>query len=61
MGQRRINSDESRQQTCDICGLVARNKDELEDHLNHAHKQGQSNNSKEELSPEQKIDPFTKT
>ena len=40
MGQRRINLDESKQQTCSICGLVARNEDELEDHVNHAHKQG---------------------
>ena len=61
MGQSRINSDESKQQTCGMCGLVARNKDELEDHVNHAHKQSQSNNPKEEISPEQKIDPFPKT
>jgi len=23
--------------TCKICGLTARNKEELEDHINHAH------------------------
>jgi hypothetical protein len=61
VGQHRINSDESKQQTCGICGLVARNVDELEDHVSHAHKQGQPSNSKEEISPEQKIDPFPKT
>jgi hypothetical protein len=60
MDQRRINSG-PQQQTCGICGLVARNKDELEDHVNHAHRQEQSNNSKEQISPEQKIDPFPKT
>jgi hypothetical protein len=26
-----------RQQTCDVCGLTARNKEELQDHINHAH------------------------
>ncbi|MDQ3836916.1 MAG: hypothetical protein M3270_08290 [Thermoproteota archaeon] len=25
------------QETCDICGLTARNKDELEEHINNAH------------------------
>ncbi len=26
-----------RQQTCDICGLTARNKEELQDHIKNAH------------------------
>ncbi len=26
-----------RQQTCGICGLTARNKEELQDHIRHAH------------------------
>ena len=25
------------QQTCDICGLTARNKEELQDHISNAH------------------------
>jgi len=27
-----------RSATCKVCGLTARNKEELEDHVNHAHK-----------------------
>lgn len=26
-----------RQQTCDVCGLTARNKEELQDHISNAH------------------------
>jgi hypothetical protein len=26
-----------RQQTCDVCGLTARNKEELQDHISKAH------------------------
>jgi hypothetical protein len=26
-----------RQKTCDVCGLTARNKEELQDHINNAH------------------------
>ena len=26
-----------KQQTCDICGLTARNKEELQDHISNAH------------------------
>jgi hypothetical protein len=26
-----------RQQTCDLCGLTARNKEELQDHISNAH------------------------
>jgi hypothetical protein len=28
-----------KQQTCDICGLTARNKEELQDHISKAHPQ----------------------
>ncbi len=28
----------TRPATCKVCGLTARNKEELEDHVNHAHK-----------------------
>jgi hypothetical protein len=27
-----------KQQTCDICGLTARNKEELQDHISNAHR-----------------------
>jgi hypothetical protein len=27
----------SRQQTCNVCGLTARNKEELQDHISNAH------------------------
>jgi hypothetical protein len=27
--------------TCEICGLIVPNKQELEDHVNHAHKRGE--------------------
>lgn len=43
---------------CSICGLVARNSIELEEHINHAHRQGNAENV---YSEEQKIDPFVKT
>jgi len=46
---------------CSICGLVARNNIELDDHIKHAHRQGDSNNSDNAYSNEQKIDPFVKT
>jgi hypothetical protein len=26
-----------KQQTCDVCGLTARNKEELQDHISNAH------------------------
>lgn len=45
---------------CDICGLTARNIGELEDHIKHAHKHGDSNNKNSVYSEEQKIDPFVK-
>ena len=46
---------------CSICGLVARNKVELDEHIRHAHKQGDPNNAADVYSNEQKIDPFVKT
>ncbi|MGN6560009.1 MAG: hypothetical protein ACTHJ2_05725 [Candidatus Nitrosocosmicus sp.] len=51
---------ESEQVICKVCGLTARNKDEMEEHINHAHKQ-ENSNSDDEISAEQKIDPFIKT
>ena len=46
---------------CSICGLVARNRVELDEHIKHAHKQGDPNNADYTYSNEQKIDPFVKT
>ncbi len=46
---------------CSICGLVARNKVELDDHIKHAHEQGDPKNTENKYSDEQKIDPFVKT
>jgi hypothetical protein len=54
MGQRGRPTDLSEQSTCEICGLTARNKEELEDHINHAHKSIDSKNA----SSEQKVDPL---
>jgi hypothetical protein len=49
----------NRQESCEICGLIARNKTELDEHVKHAHKQG-GFNSNEVNSQEQNIDPFIK-
>ena len=46
---------------CRICGLVARNKVELDEHIKHAHRQEDPNNTNNLYSNEQKIDPFVKT
>lgn len=46
---------------CRICGLVARNKVELDDHIKHAHEHGDPKNTGIKYSEEQKIDPFVKT
>lgn len=46
---------------CSICGLVARNKIELDEHIKHAHRQRDPNNPGKAYSDEQKIDPFVKT
>ncbi|MDN5847481.1 MAG: hypothetical protein L0H53_14545 [Candidatus Nitrosocosmicus sp.] len=46
---------------CSICGLVARNNVELDNHIKHAHGQGDANNTGDVYSDEQKIDPFVKT
>ena len=54
MGQRGRSTDLSEQSTCEICGLTARTKEELEDHISHAHKNIDSNNA----SSEQNVDPF---
>ena len=58
MSRREINTDEPRQRTCTVCGLTARNKDELDDHVYHAHRQDNTKNPTGEPSAEQKIDPF---
>ena len=60
MDPHELGIDESEQKTCGVCGLIARNKDELEEHIKHAHKQGNSSNPNNVISPEQKIDPFIK-
>ena len=54
MGQRGRSTDLSEQSTCEICGLTARTKEELKDHISHAHKSIDSNNA----SSEQNVDPF---
>jgi hypothetical protein len=46
---------------CNICGLVARNVIELDEHVKHAHRQRDSENAENVYSDEQKIDPFVKT
>jgi hypothetical protein len=62
MGRPEINKNEPQQKTCKVCGLTARNKDELEDHINHAHRQEHANKTNgEAASAEQKIDPFFET
>ena len=43
-----------KQVTCQVCGLTARTKQELDDHISHAHE----STSKRTFSSEQKIDPF---
>ena len=53
MDPHEIGIGESAQVNCKVCGLTARNKDELEEHTNHAHKQKNSN-SNDEISAEQK-------
>ncbi|MEJ7642417.1 MAG: hypothetical protein WKF36_09530 [Candidatus Nitrosocosmicus sp.] len=62
MGRPEINKDGPQQKTCKVCGLTARNKDELEDHIHHAHRQEHPNNSNEKaVSAEQKIHPYFET
>jgi hypothetical protein len=55
MGQRGKVTDVSEQASCEICGLTARTKDEIEEHISHAHG---TNGSR--VSSEQKVDPFPK-
>jgi hypothetical protein len=38
MGQKGKESDLSEQATCEVCGLTARDKEELKDHIRHAHR-----------------------
>ena len=51
----------NQQERCEICGLIARNKTELEEHIKHAHGKELSDGSTKVNSKEQKIDPFIKT
>jgi len=51
----------NQQERCEICGLISRNKTELEEHIRHAHGKGSSDGSTKVNSEEQKIDPFIKT
>jgi hypothetical protein len=55
MGQRGKVTDISEQATCEICGLTARTKDEIEEHISRAHGTKGS-----KVSSEQKVDPFPK-
>lgn len=55
------NNKPNEAERCSICGLVARNQAELDEHLKHAHNKGDSNNTGKVYSDEQKIDPFVKT
>jgi hypothetical protein len=56
MRQRGKETDVSEQASCKICGLTARTKDEIEEHISHAHE-----NKGSRVSSEQKVDPFPKT
>ncbi len=38
LGYEKFVSLNSKQATCKVCGLTARNETELEDHVRHAHK-----------------------
>jgi hypothetical protein len=55
MGQRGKVTDVSEQASCEICGLTARTKDEIEEHISHAHG---TNGSR--VSSEQKLILFQK-
>jgi hypothetical protein len=46
-----------RSATCKTCGLTARNQNELNDHISHAHRDASNSGSIKE-SAEQKKDPF---
>lgn len=61
LDQNSIEDKEPNRERCNICGLIARNKVELDDHIKHAHKQKDPNNTNRVYSNEQKIDPFVKT
>ena len=51
----------NQQERCEICGLISRNKTELEEHIKHAHSKAGNDGSTQVNSKEQKIDPFIKT
>lgn len=61
VGQHSIDDKKPGGEQCSICGLVARNNIELDEHIKHAHRQRDPNNSDDVYSDEQKIDPFVKT
>ena len=61
LDQNSIQDEKPSGERCSICGLVARNNIELDDHIKHAHRHANSNNSNDVYSKEQKIDPFVKT
>jgi hypothetical protein len=52
--ERERETEVSKQATCKVCGLTARTKDELRDHVSHSHR----NIDSKKVSSEQKIDPF---
>jgi hypothetical protein len=54
------NITNNQQERCEICGLISRNKTELEEHIKHAHDKKSSDGSLKVNSEEQKIDPFIK-
>ena len=60
LGQKRTLNNISPGERCSICGLVARNSVELDEHIKHAHRQGDPNKASDVYSNEQQIDPFIK-
>jgi len=50
MDQDDIGKERSQSERCDLCGLVARNNVELENHIKHPRKQGDSANSEDVYS-----------
>ena len=60
LDQHSIKKEKPSGERCSICGLVARNNIELDEHIQHAHRQGDPGSSNV-YSDEQKIDPFVKT
>jgi hypothetical protein len=60
LDQHSIENNKPTGERCSICGLVARNNVELDEHIKHAHRQGDPNKANDVYSNEQKIDPFVK-